>query len=300
MKKYLPAIVFFVVAFASCRQSHLDEQINSINNSLSNSNKLIAANNSRNYEFSLKRLTQFWSPVSLDNWDTVLHVINGLSTIATQHIDSLALQLQAVGNNDEKANLLLLNREADNLHHRLQIYYQAVIQAPEPALSSVHPNIQVRMKREMEQVRKRINQQSWQAADLKDLALPQALAMLNKLKADVLITEADLLSYCANNIPYPGRPCELFGAIAILNSSYAKSGQRMQAFVGSGTFSVASKPYVMIGDRRVTLQEEGVAVYKFIVSGKPGINTVPVCIEYNKPDGTYNVINEKLEYIIAQ
>jgi hypothetical protein len=156
------------------------------------------------------------------------------------------------------------------------------------------------MKKEMEQVIKRINQQSWQAADLKDQALPQALAMLNKLKADVLITEADLLNYCANNIPYPRRPCGLFEAIAILNSSYAKSGQRMQAFVGSGTFSAASKPYVMIDDKRVVLQEEGVAVYKFIANGKPGIHTIPVCIEYNKPDGTYNVINEKLEYIIVQ
>lgn len=297
MKKCLPVIIFFVVC-ASCKQNDADEKIAAINSSLISSNKLISYNNNRVYDFLHRRLLEFWTPENRNTWEPVLHEIRELSAGTVRYLDSLVQQLHVVDN--KKALAQLLNNEADELYRIIQAYNGAVVKTPEPAISSRHPNLQIGPKKDIAIIKKGIDPQAELADNFKHLTSWQAIATLHKLKADVLITESNLLSYCSTNIGYQRRPCDIGGGIAILNSSYAQAGKLMQAFVGTGYFSLAGRPVIVIGDKKVALNSEGVAVYKFIAKGGPGKYSLPICIEYNKPDGSYAVIDRKLEYIIAQ
>jgi hypothetical protein len=126
-------------------------------------------------------------------------------------------------------------------------------------------------------------------------------ATLLKIKNDILVSEQMLLKY------FNRRPVLLicgdigyFSAMAFINSSYVRSGDSLEIIAGIGTFTAAGRPRVFIDGKEISLNSEASAVYNFIPKGKPGKYTIPVTIEFYKPDGTKLEVSKRLSYTIAQ
>ncbi|SEN39669.1 hypothetical protein [Niastella yeongjuensis] len=128
-----------------------------------------------------------------------------------------------------------------------------------------------------------------------------AMIMLNKIESDVLATENTFITYCKDQVAIGCNMSYLHvTALAFLSSSYIKPGQSIQVSAGLGTFTSTSKPIITINNSRVPLNDQAVAEYTFKPIGKPGEYSVPVKIEFTKPDGTKDTISKLAKYIIAE
>lgn len=141
----------------------------------------------------------------------------------------------------------------------------------------------------------------WLQNNLRGSSALMAMVVLNKLENDILNTGAILMEYCCNQVGYvDGRGFyERYNAIAVLNSSYVKRGQTIKVIAGAAAFGRAANPEVSIEDREIKLDEEGVALYKFKATGKPGKHIIPVKISFKKINGHTSSVIRKLEYTIA-
>lgn len=125
------------------------------------------------------------------------------------------------------------------------------------------------------------------------------MMQLNKIKSEVLAAERVLVSYFNSQIkasyicggPFP---------LAVINSSYVKSGQSIEVTAGIGQFNEAAKANVTIDGKEIKLNSDDVAQYRFKATGKPGKHIIPVSIMYYMADGTKAQVRKNIEYIIAE
>lgn len=127
------------------------------------------------------------------------------------------------------------------------------------------------------------------------------MIVLNKLKNDVLYTRTALMDFCNSKVGIVDGPgsYEHFSIIAVVNSNYVKRGQTIELTAGAAEFSTARKPRVIINDKEVKLDDQGVALYKFKATGTPGKHIIPVNIELTMRNGAREIITKKVEYTIA-
>ena len=129
---------------------------------------------------------------------------------------------------------------------------------------------------------------------------PGAIAMLNKIQTDIEVLEHMILEYIDNMTISYTDSCQIFRAIAYLNSNNLKAGQQLEVNAGIGSFSYAAKPIITVNGKKISLDAGGVAVYSQTVNQKPGKYFIPVRIEYVKPDGSRSSITKNLKYTVAE
>ncbi len=127
-----------------------------------------------------------------------------------------------------------------------------------------------------------------------------ALAMLAKFQNDVLNTESLMIIYFNSHVSSYTDSFESYSAIATQSSSYVKAGDSIEIFAGVGAFSVASNPSITINGHKMIIGEDGVASHRLKSSQKPGKYTVPVVIEFIKPDGSPLKMSKVLKYTVAK
>lgn len=145
-----------------------------------------------------------------------------------------------------------------------------------------------------------IDASSWMKRNFGSVTPVLALAMLNKVQNDVLITTNDLLEYCNANAWSATHDYETFKPLISLDRSYVKSGQTIEVSAGVASFSTSAKPVITIDGKRVKVDEEGVATWNFYAKKKAGHYTVPVRIEFSRPDGERQSVNKNLKYTVGE
>src|SRR5262249_7161297 len=121
----------------------------------------------------------------------------------------------------------------------------------------------------------------------------------NKIKSEVLVTERTLVSYFLNQ-PVVRLICNGPSPVAVISSSYVKSGQSVDVTAGIGQFSATVRPKITIDGKAINLSGGDIAEYHFVANGKPGKHVIPITYEITKPDGAKLYIGKKVEYIIAE
>jgi hypothetical protein len=139
----------------------------------------------------------------------------------------------------------------------------------------------------------------WLEASFGRSSALMAMIMLNKIQSDVLAAERMLIEYCRNKIPTPCFSYDRFKAIGALSSAYVKAGQSIEVTAGVGSFTAYAKPRITIDGKEIKLDQDAVAVYKFVATGKPGKHWVPVTIEFSKRDGSRETVWKRCEYVIT-
>ena len=128
-----------------------------------------------------------------------------------------------------------------------------------------------------------------------------ALLMLSKIGSDVKITENNCVNFCFNKIPLLGgcRFMNRFGFILSQSSTIVKPGEVIEITSGIGSFSNAPNPIMTINGKSIYINDEGVAVYKLKASASPGKHSLPVRINFIKPDGTRESVTKNIGYTVA-
>lgn len=127
-----------------------------------------------------------------------------------------------------------------------------------------------------------------------------AVTMLSKLQNDARVAEYSMTTFCNNKI---GSACgfglySTYSAIVSQTSSYVKPGEQIEVHAGVGSFSKAAKPEVTFRNKKIPINEEGVATYIFNAPGKSGTYRLPVIIRYTDQDGKEHVMEKNIEYTV--
>jgi len=128
-----------------------------------------------------------------------------------------------------------------------------------------------------------------------------ASALLRMFENNIKIIENTLVTFCFTRIG-GGGGCgysERFWPLITQSSNYIKAGDNIEITAGIGSFSVAPQPKVIIDDKEISVDENGIVIYKF-KSSKPGKYKKSVKIEYTKPDGTKESLTKNIEYTVIE
>ncbi len=83
-----------------------------------------------------------------------------------------------------------------------------------------------------------------------------------------------------------------------MNSSCVKAGDIIEINAGVGSFSVQSQPKFTIDGKLISVNENGIMVYKFKTPLIAGKYNKPIKMEYTKPDGTRELMTKNIEYTV--
>jgi hypothetical protein len=316
MYKLLLCSLAIIIFLAACHTSDHSEALQVINKSFINAQAILSEKNEDIYEVLANKRKDPQTKAKADVWEPKALVVKRLTTGVKSYISNIKQQLSAVPSQDEAAVRKLIKITGDSLYATLVNYNTATVQVLQPKEFIDNPSLEAQLKKDVEYLKREISTrsgiqpdsmhgqltdlQNWKRVYLEEGSLILVMAMLNKIEQDVLITENSIIEYINS---YLGYGCvlsfEKFQTIAVLSSSYIKAGQEIEVTAGVGSFSAASKPIIFINGVKTRLNDEGVALYTLKAIGNPGKYSVPVKVEYVRPDGSTAIIIKKLEYIIA-
>jgi hypothetical protein len=318
MYKLLPCSLAIIIFLGACHAPDHSEALQVIKKSFINAQAIVSENNEDIYEVLAAKRRDIQTKAKADVWEPKANAVKELSAGIIIYINSLQKQLSAAQQVDDADVKKMILETGDSLYARLVRYNTAVVQVLNPEEFSNNPMLEAQLRKDIENFQKDIsvrsgirpggmhgkitNLQNWKRVCLDEGSPILVMAMLNKIEQDVLITENGMIEYINSNLVNYGcvLSFEKFQAIAVLSSSYIKTGQEIEVAAGLGAFSRALEPAIFINGIKMRLNDEGVALYKLKATSKPGKYTVPVMFDYIKSDGSRDCFTKKLQYIIAE
>lgn len=296
--------IYFILLLAACRQQEPVSQLLEINNALEKANFIIKDNNLLAYEELNGKLKDPRTAERAKIWDAKAMVIKqcaseakwlieSLKSVLIKQSDSLQNQdraiVQQVLNADGNAGrlfekLILLKDSAvvvfdkDDLNRDSVFFHNKVLQIDVSGYSKA----------------------DWLKKNFGNCSPLLAVMALNKIEANVLLTENILVTHCNMKVIYNFCGYYKPAPMASLNSSVVKSGDTIMVTAGLGIFDRQICPRITINGAPIKLYEDPVAQYEFIATGKPGTYNVPVKIEYWDSDGSRKAESRNLRYIITE
>ncbi len=317
MYKLLPCSLAVVILFTSCHTPDHSEALRVINKSFINAQAILSERNEDIYEVLAAKRRDPQTNAKATLWEPKALVVKELTAGIKSYIKSIKQQLDALPPHDEAQVRKLIKVTGDSLYTRVLKYNTAVVGVLYSEEFVDNPMLQVQLKKDVEYLKEDIsarsgirpggmhgkipNLQNWKKVYLEEGSPILVMAMLNKIEQDVMMTEHTMARYINNQVS--SLNCgnyERFSAVMVLSSSYVKAGQEIEVTAGVGAFSAAAAPAVYINGIKRRLNDEGVALYSLKATGKPGKYTVPVKVEYVKPDGSKAFVIKNLRYIIAE
>lgn len=119
---------------------------------------------------------------------------------------------------------------------------------------------------------------------------------LDKLKIDVRLSENVIATYCDKNAVSTVDRYDRFEPLISLNTSIAAPGDTIELKAGIGAYSESARPKITIDGSWTPINPNGVAVYMLRASRRPGPYSIPVTIEFTKPDGQRDTITQVVHY----
>lgn len=86
--------------------------------------------------------------------------------------------------------------------------------------------------------------------------------------------------------------------IVMLNSKHFKTGDEIEISAGIGEFSIAYKPDFKINNKTISLNENGIAIYKIRAAGSPGKHSIPLKVQYTDESGVQQKRSMLVDYDI--
>lgn len=125
---------------------------------------------------------------------------------------------------------------------------------------------------------------------------------VNEITNDVINVENWLVSFCKDQVGATDGEgfYRVFQAIAGVNSSKLQIGDELIVTAGVGAFNTAAKPDIIIGGKKIPLNENGVAEYKIKVGKKTGRQRIHVKISYTATDGVRDSLEKDIEYLVVE
>ena len=282
------------------------EAFKTVDTSLQGSTASITKSNDVLYKSLSDKLADPQSAEKAKIWQPKALQAQDLSAKMNTYIDDLKLQLkQAAGlksdgsfkedNLDASTRLFENGNKGKELQQKLNDYKTAMLSIDPEIKKQFETNFPVNT----DAIKgKEGKTKEFTAAYFHMTPTVAALTMLSKFQNNIKNAENQIVTYCHNQIGAVKVIYDKFQPIAAGNSTYLMPGQELEVTAGVGAFNSASQPSISIGGTPVSLNENGVAVKKFNVSGT-GNQKVHVSITYTKPDGTPDHLEKDIDYTVG-
>jgi hypothetical protein len=134
-----------------------------------------------------------------------------------------------------------------------------------------------------------------------NLSMEATQAMLTKFQNNIKIAENNVITFCYEKV---GRTdgdgyFTAYETIVAQSSSYVGPGETIDITAGLATITRGQKPEVIMNQKKIPLNESGLAVYSLHASHKPGKYEIPVDISYHNEDGKKITRTYHVEYTVA-
>jgi hypothetical protein len=316
MKRIQPVIMILAIAVVACNNHHKLQSIKALSSSLERVNALIRENIALSCSTLEEREKDPQTKIKADIWTPRGFAIKHKSDTFNRYVDAIKAQAKTMPNDDVRGASRLLDKEGNKLFDQLMVWESSVIQILAEQPNTDNPAYQATLNKDTELFKKKIRTRFkttkdsasdspvdaslWIKKNFRDVTPVLALAMLTKIQNDVLVTTNDLLEYCKDNTTPFGESYDTFKPIVTLDRSYVKSGQSIEVCAGIGCFSTSIRPVITMDGKRIKAEDNGVATCIFYAKKKVGTYTIPVTIEYPRPDGSKQTISKNIKYTVGE
>lgn len=282
-----------------------------LDESLMNSNALIHDNSSTVFSDLENRMADPRSVEKAKIWYPKAQMIGDLSNQMFSYIEGLkselkkeaGLKMTEKGDStfkeaDKNAvmHVFIKNEKGVELYQRLKQYKQDVLNT-DSQISSSFKNVLTTSADFGTSVS---NAQDFEKNFFDDVPVVAALAVLTKFQSNVKIDENKLIDFCHNQTASGVIGGHRFNVgFAAINNSYVKAGQRLEITAGIRSFSKWPEPTILINNKKIPIEVDGVALYKFTASDKAGKHFIPVEISFIDEDGNKKTYTKNIEYTVG-
>lgn len=321
MKRNLLSLTTAILLLAACRQQENASQLKEISDGLVKANGLI---NDKNRLVYMDLSEKLQDPPTHDMaliWLPRAEAVSKQATQAKVFIDSLKEEIvkrtDSLKNNDAKVvqDIMETDRRGDELFNKLALFKDSlsvVFRSDEfinnQFIISVLRNDSIGFSKAVPLLSKeyialkfelRQNAKGWVKNKFANSSPLLAMAMLNKIESDVILTESFLIEYCNTKVHYDFCGYYKFFVIGSISSSCVRPGDTVSITAGVGKFDDVMRPRITIDGITQHLNSKKVAVHTFIATGKPGKHAVPVKIEFIEANGTRETATKEMTYYVT-
>lgn len=132
-----------------------------------------------------------------------------------------------------------------------------------------------------------------------NVSVAAALSMLAKIENDILNTENEIISYCYYHTDSRGCGMDYLYPFMSISSRCVKVGDDIEITAAIGSISFTSQPKIKIDGKIISADFGSAAVHKFKAPQQAGEYSVPVKLEYTKPDGTTESVERNIQYTVV-
>ena len=127
-----------------------------------------------------------------------------------------------------------------------------------------------------------------------------AALAIGRIKLALSLMENSLVGLCNDNAKrylYCGYQ---YSYIAQLDRGEYSAGDTITVHVGKSEIATYKSPKVWVADSTLKIESDGAANYSWIAKGKPGVYSLPIVYEYEKPNGGKLSWTKNIKYVIEK
>jgi hypothetical protein len=308
MIKHVVQLFLFIGLFASCADSDNSSHITTLAKALENANKIHVQSNELLRSALQDKLSRYGYMQESIMWSPRIEKLRKLTVGMLVYMDGLKKELFSDSINKDR---VINDAKAHDLFLRLFYYKQSLMHLLQSSNIEDKPWVRDAIRRDSVEYLAIIpaistadtsteNEQTWFDSTFNNANEIMCKAIFNTIENNILISENLLLDYFnrKSNVLICGQ-YEQFSPIVTLSSSHVKVYDSIEVTLAIGSFTSAPKPSFFIDGKKLELTDRRYAVYSFRPKGKPGKYTLPVKIEYYKPDGTSESVHKNIPYTVV-
>lgn len=296
----LPALsILMVLTFASCTDKPRKNLsiIRALNESLINSNKLLAASTEDVWtSLAMKRFDEGAAKIAEGAYSKT-QLVRSISTNTYNYLEKIKTEL--VESVDAKYNVKAFFKQKERYIYDSLVNYKIRLLQIDPGINNVFKNSLIVFTSVLDTIANSNDEVVEHLFENTDAIA--AIAMLNKLQNNIRFNENRIVIFCHQNmaIDHIIEDFRSFQVIVTQSSTIVEEGGDLEIIAGVGAFTSHIKPSITINTKPIQLNEARAAIYKLKAPSKPGKYYVPVKINYTDQNGRKQSIQKKIEYTVA-
>lgn len=314
MKTRFLFLFIIVLLLISCRPQEPVSQLKEINETLTRTSSIIEDNNRLIYEDANNKLVDPRTKDKALIWQPKMQIIMRRASESKLLIDYLRAILIKQSDSLKKSDYEIVDRSLETngigskLFGKLVLFKDSSTSVFDTKQFIDNPFMIDVLRRDSKWFYKSDSmfnisdnsESEWFNRNFANCSPLMALLVLNKIEAKVISSENFLISYCNYHIVDNYCGYNHFAGVTSISSNNVKAGDTVVVTAGVGAFTDMMCPRIFIAGSPIKLNRDKVAVYRFTATGKPGMHTIPVKMEFMGPNGSRETRSKDLKYTITE
>ena len=278
------------------------EAFKTVDKSLVNSNTNIEASNATLFKSLAAKLSDPTSKANAEKWAPKAEQAKKLSADMMAYIDGLKKDLKTasgltVEEGIEKykeddlnatSRIFDTDKKGKELDDKLKSYKKALLGIDPEIKAAFEKNIPVEV----------VEGKDATTPNFRMMPTVAAITLLSKWQNNIKNAENQVVTFAHNKIGEVKVIYDKFAAIVGQSSNYVMPGEKVKITAGVGAYSTAAQPQITIAGAGVAVNAEGFAEKEFTAEGG-GERSIPVVVNYTKPDGTKASLPYTIKYTVG-